>query len=169
MDKREFYQELSQIKDKIATTQKNITEEIEKANGVESKKLEREIASMERKLAEMEEDLSRAVQNSPFKAEEKQLDINAKKRELEGLKNKFSLDEKTYNSEKNNSEKLIKSKIEDGRKVVKNTIENTSSEYSDMKTFHSEINKIFAFNPSSLSSEERSNAYYVATNAPGLR
>lgn len=169
LDKREFYQELAQAQNKIATTQKNIAEEIEKANGVESRKLEREIASMERKLAEMEEDLSRAVQNSPFKTEEKQLDINAKKRELEALKTKFSLDEKTYNSEKNNSEKLIASKIEDGQKVVKNTIENMSSEYSDMKNFHSEINKIFAFSYSSLTSDERSNAHYVALNSPGLR
>lgn len=145
LDKREFYQELSQAESKIQTTKENISKEIEKAHGPESRKLDREIASMERKLAEMEADLQKAVQDSPYKAKDKNIDLNTKKQELEIQKNKYTNDLLTYETEKKNSEKIIASKVEESQKSVRKTMQDMSSEYSDMKNIHRDMNTLFAF------------------------
>lgn len=118
LDKREFFQEMKQLDERIAQTQKNIKEEQDKATGIEARKMKRDIESAERKLKESEDELAKMLQNASLKAEEKKLDLNAKRRELETQKNKYELDKNAYNKEWENRETLAKSRIENSKKNI---------------------------------------------------
>lgn len=128
LDKRSFFQEMAQAQNELDKINKNIADEKAKINGPETRQLERQIASMERKLQEMKEDFSRAVQTSPGKNQEKILDLNAKKRELEAMKDKYNIDLSAYEKEEKNQKELIEAKIAEGTKLIKNTIQKSSSE-----------------------------------------
>lgn len=116
LDKREFFEQAKQLQTRIAATQKSIDEEKNKASGIEGKKMARDIASTERKLKEAEEELSKLLQSAPDRAEEKKIELNAKKRELEVQKAKYDLDAVLYEKELANKDELIKARIDDAKK-----------------------------------------------------
>lgn len=155
VDKREFFQELAQAQNRIDKTNREIANEREKSSGVEAARMEREIASMMRKLEEMEEDLSRAIQNSPGKSQEKILDINAKKRELQEKKDKYENDRIAFEKEWENREKLATSKVSESRKVVENTIQNAFVEANELQNIFKDFNKVVGFDPVGLTENER--------------
>ena len=169
LDKREFFQELAQAQNRLDKTNREIKEQREKAHGTEARRMEREIAAMERKLEEMQENLEKAVQNSPGKSQEKLLDLNAKKRDLAAQKEKYGIDKSNYEKEFSKKDELIKSKTEEGQKLVESIIQNTSAEISDMRQAHKEINKIFGFDLSELSSQEQRYSHYITRNDGGRK
>lgn len=154
IDKREFFQEMAQAQNKIEKTRREIAKEMEKSTGVEASRMQREIASMERKLQELEEDLAKTIQNSPSRGQEKLLDINAKKRELEEKKDKYNLERSAYEKEYAARETFAENKITTARKVVEETILASSTELNDLRDSLYELNKLFAFDSSEMTSEE---------------
>ena len=169
LDKREFFQELAQAQNRLDKTNREIKEEREKSHGTEARRMEREIAAMERKLEEMQENLEKAVQNSPGKSQEKLLDLNAKKRDLAAQKEKYEIDKSNYEKEFSKKDELIKSKIEEGRKLVENIIQSSSTELSEMRQLHKDINKIFGFDVSEMSSQDRFISGHIANHNASLR
>ena len=169
LDKREFFQELAQAQNRLDKTNREINEQREKAHGTEARRMEREIAAMERKLEEMQENLEKAVQNSPGKSQEKLLDLNAKKRDLAAQKEKYEIDKSNYEKEFSKKDELIKSKTEEGQKLVESIIQNTATEISDMRQAHKNINKIFGFDLSELSSQEQRYSHYITRNDGGRK
>ena len=169
LDKREFFQELAQAQNRLDKTNREINEQREKAHGTEARRMEREIAAMERKLEEMQENLEKAVQNSPGKSQEKLLDLNAKKRDLATQKEKYEIDKSNYEKEFSKKDELIKSKTEEGQKLVESIIQNTATEISDMRQAHKNINKIFGFDLSELSSQEQRYSHYITRNDGGRK
>lgn len=169
LDKREYFQELKHMQERIADTQKNINEEKNKAHGIESRKMERDIASLERKIKENEEELSRLVQNSPGKAEEKKIDINAKKREIEAQKEKLKLDKAAYEKELKNKDTLIQAKIDESKKSVVSTVQNAVAGITEMKDAIRTLNHIMGFTLDELTPDERGFVNYVSENDLSLK
>lgn len=169
LDKREFFQEMSQASNALEKINQDIANEKEKSRGPEARQMAREIESMERKVKLDEEELGKLVRNSPNKSQEKILDINAKKRDLEALKNKFSIDEQDYNKENTNQKELIAAKIRDGRKLIETIIQAGPTELSEMRAAHESLNHYFAFDISNLTSEDIARASYIANNNASRR
>lgn len=158
LDKRTFFQELAQVQNRIDKTQREIADEKAKANGIEARRMEREIASMERKLQEMEEEFEKLVRTSPQKSEEKLIELRAKQRELETQKAKYRVDKQSYETELQAKDTIIASKIEQSQKTLENTILTANSELGDAKNAFDEMNRIFGFEPHLLSSEDANRA-----------
>ncbi len=167
IDKREFFQEMAQAQNRIDKTKREIAQEQEKSTGTEAARMAREISSMERKLQEMEEDLTKTVQNSPDKWEEKLLDINAKKRELQEKKDKYEIEKSTYEKEYAARDTLVENKIQSTRKLIEETIKGSSTELNNLRDGLHEINKLFAFNNSELNDEEMYFANQFRANNTG--
>ncbi len=167
IDKREFFQEMAQAQNRIDKTKREIAQEQEKSTGTEAARMAREISSMERKLQEMEEDLTKTVQNSPDKWQEKLLDINAKKRELQEKKDKYEIEKSTYEKEYAARDTLVENKIQSTRKLIEETIKGSSTELNNLRDGLHEINKLFAFNNSELNDEEMYFANQFRANNTG--
>lgn len=169
LDKREFFQELAQAQNRLNKTNREIKEQREKAHGTEARRMEREIAAMERKLEEMQENLEKAVQNSPGKSQEKLLDLNAKKRDLAAQKEKYKIDKSNYEKEFSKKDELIKSKTEEGQKLVESIIQSSSTELSEMRQLYKEFNRLFGFDFNEISYQDQFYATYLSNNNRSLR
>jgi multidrug resistance efflux pump len=164
LDMTEFNESVTQAQDRVTLSQKRLASAREKTSETEIRKLESELQSMEAKRAFSQQDLAKLVKTAPVKTEAKRSELAQKKSDLTSKEASYALDRKILEADIQNKATMIDKKLAESKKITESILQTAPADFSDLQTVRNGINKIFSFDITKVTDDDRSKAYYHGWN-----